>query len=473
MIQIKFFYYSPVDFKILILFKTKGGKMKFSKIFTNGLISFKTFSIVLGIIFINSTNSFSQGWKTIPLPINSVKNAVFFVNANTGFMVGGFPFMFKSTNGGENWTNLNLSLGGSGTLNDVYFVNENTGYAVGYTSEGIVIKTTNGGDNWNLITPGTTKRNLTCVHFFNADNGIIGSSANAGPGQNDTAFFITSNGGNNWTKVTIDTTTSIYAMSFPSQSLGFSVGGHFTVGQNYHNFYSSSNSGLNWTYNSPDAAGILNSVYFTSTSTGYAVGRGNFSIAIKSTDAGVNWTAMTTNSQTLEYRDVFFTSELTGYIVGSSTGSVNIQATTDGGNNWFTQFGSSTTLNVQSIFFMDENTGWVCGTGPNILKTTDGGGTVSISTVSSEIPEDYSLEQNYPNPFNPTTKIDFNISKKGFVSLKVYNSQGKEVADLVKTDLTPGSYSYEFNAISLPSGMYFYRLQTNNFMETKKMLLLK
>jgi hypothetical protein len=98
---------------------------------------------------------------------------------------------------------------------------------------------------------------------------------------------------------------------------------------------------------------------------------------------------------------------------------------------------------------------------------------VGISLISSTVPNDYKLEQNYPNPFNPSTKINFSISKPGFVNLKVYDIAGKEVANLVNEKLQTGIYSYEFNAAGLSSGIYFYTLKTDNFTNTKKMVLVK
>jgi len=85
----------------------------------------------------------------------------------------------------------------------------------------------------------------------------------------------------------------------------------------------------------------------------------------------------------------------------------------------------------------------------------------------------YSLDQNYPNPFNPNTKISFNIKESGFVNLTIYNSLGKEIKNLVNENLERGNYTVDFNAENLPSGIYFYKLQTGNFVDIKKMLLVK
>jgi hypothetical protein len=86
---------------------------------------------------------------------------------------------------------------------------------------------------------------------------------------------------------------------------------------------------------------------------------------------------------------------------------------------------------------------------------------------------EYSLGQNYPNPFNPTTTINYSIKSAGDVSLKVYDILGTEVASLVNEVKEPGNYSVTFDAANLPSGMYVYILSINNFIYTKKLILLK
>ena len=85
----------------------------------------------------------------------------------------------------------------------------------------------------------------------------------------------------------------------------------------------------------------------------------------------------------------------------------------------------------------------------------------------------YELSQNYPNPFNPSTKISFQIVETGFTSLKVYDVLGNEVTTLVNEELQNGKYEYDFDVIGLTSGIYFYKLQSGEFVETKKMMLLK
>ncbi len=91
----------------------------------------------------------------------------------------------------------------------------------------------------------------------------------------------------------------------------------------------------------------------------------------------------------------------------------------------------------------------------------------------SSIPDKYSLSQNYPNPFNPVTAIKYSIPNEGFVSLKIYNVLGSEVATLVNEFKNAGSYNVSFNAENLSSGVYYYKLKSGTFVETKKMILLK
>jgi len=89
------------------------------------------------------------------------------------------------------------------------------------------------------------------------------------------------------------------------------------------------------------------------------------------------------------------------------------------------------------------------------------------------MPTEYVLYQNYPNPFNPRTNIGFRIADRGFVSIKVYDVLGKEIATLVNEEKPAGNYEVEFDATNLTSGIYFYQLKAGNLIETKKMLLLK
>ena len=96
-----------------------------------------------------------------------------------------------------------------------------------------------------------------------------------------------------------------------------------------------------------------------------------------------------------------------------------------------------------------------------------------VSTDRSTIVKSFSLSQNYPNPFNPSTTISFRLPSKSFVSLKVFDIMGREVATIVSGEMPAGSYSQQWNASNMSSGIYFYRLQAGTYLETKKLILLK
>ncbi len=96
-----------------------------------------------------------------------------------------------------------------------------------------------------------------------------------------------------------------------------------------------------------------------------------------------------------------------------------------------------------------------------------------VKEENNNLPSNFSLEQNYPNPFNPTTVINFSIPKNYMVSIRVYDILGNEVANLMNEEKTAGSYSINFNASKLSSGVYFYRMQAGSFVKTKKLILMK
>ena len=136
--------------------------------------------------------------------------------------------------------------------------------------------------------------------------------------------------------------------------------------------------------------------------------------------------------------------------------------------------GHGTTTEIQEYTFIDENV--EAGNYYYRLKQIDFDGSFEFSDeieIDVVIPIEYSLSQNFPNPFNPSTIIKYSIPDEGLVTLKVFTAIGEEVISLVSEVKQPGVYEVEFNASTLPSGIYFYRLQAGSFIETKKMVLLR
>ena len=108
-----------------------------------------------------------------------------------------------------------------------------------------------------------------------------------------------------------------------------------------------------------------------------------------------------------------------------------------------------------------------------VLFLFNEGATTSVKKEITTHPEEYRLSQNYPNPFNPSTTISFSIPTQSFVSLKVFDSIGNEVATLVNGELSAGNYTKQWNPDHIPSGVYFYRLQAEKFTTTKKLVFIR
>ncbi|MDP2302407.1 MAG: T9SS type A sorting domain-containing protein [Ignavibacteria bacterium] len=136
--------------------------------------------------------------------------------------------------------------------------------------------------------------------------------------------------------------------------------------------------------------------------------------------------------------------------------------------------GNGTTSITQSYNFIDNSA--VSGKYLYRLKQIDLDGTINYSNkveVDASIPNDFVLYQNYPNPFNPTTTIKFALPTDSKVLLEVFNVMGKKVKTLINSELKSGYHNYEFNANTLSSGIYFYKLNAGKFSSIKKLILLK
>ncbi|MBS1516892.1 MAG: T9SS type A sorting domain-containing protein [Bacteroidetes bacterium] len=137
--------------------------------------------------------------------------------------------------------------------------------------------------------------------------------------------------------------------------------------------------------------------------------------------------------------------------------------------------GNGTTSTPKIFLYTDKNV--PAGNYNYRLKQIDFNGNFEYHNLNSEvvvgIPGNFELSQNYPNPFNPETKISYQIPRDAYVSLKVYNNSGKEVATLVNNSVSAGYYTVNFNAANLSSGIYFYKLETEGFTKVMKMAVVK
>jgi len=182
----------------------------------------------------------------------------------------------------------------------------------------------------------------------------------------------------------------------------------------------------------------------------------------KSTDAGLSWVLLGNYSGSTPL-NAYFINASTGYVVNSSS---ELKMTTDGGTSWVNQ-----TIPASGSFADITGSGsFAIIAGRKIATNT----TVSIQQISNEVPAAFSLEQNFPNPFNPATTFNFSLPSSAVVSIKIYDIAGREV-DIIANSVTmsAGTYSVNYSAERLSSGIYFYRITANEYNETKKMVLTK
>ena len=416
----------------------------------------KLLLIIICLIF--SQNSFSQ-WSLQNSGTNVTLYSVFFVDQNLGWATGfeqqSFGKVTLTTNGGLNWYSQSINMHYPFSL---FFIDENTGWIAGWAT-GLppntpLSKTTNGGISWiNINAPGTFSY-FRSVFFINQNTGwAVGGKS---------CIIKTTNGGINWTIQKGSYYGYVYLESvyFIDQNKGWCVGGDRDT------ILTTSDGGVNWFDQSIVTSNRLLSVYFVNQNTGWCVGYNG--TVLKTTNSGLNWNYQTVGNYRLT--SVYFTDPDNGWISGLNNSGI-IYRTSNGGSNWFVQYNG--TFNIHSMCFVNQNTGWAVSSGGQIIKTTNGGGTVGIQNILSEIPSSFLLSQNYPNPFNPTTNIKFDIQKTSPTKLIVYDALGREVATLVDELLKAGSYQVDWDGSKYTSGVYFYTLQTGDFIETKKMLLLK
>ncbi|HWQ80700.1 MAG TPA: YCF48-related protein [Ignavibacteria bacterium] len=423
------------------------------------------------------------------------RTRVFFLNDINGWAVDTYGYVIRTTNGGTGFQSQRIL---TDTLSQVKFISSTLGMIS--ADSGRVFKTVNGGVNWTLINTGVTN-NLTGLHYESPTKAYACGSS---------GIILTSvNGGTAWNSQTISQ-NDLYEMVFAQNtSAGWVVGefgtaakrvneetmicvgsGTAQVAYPFFSYYMDSRTDMLYTAAEITAAGggmsLITQIGFFFDSLSVQPLNG-FTIKMQNTD----------QVSLSEFVSTGWSTVFTGTYVPSGLGTQFILLNTPfayaQGSNLLVEIcfnNSSYTLNsfvrgtvaAGKTFHnhadlntgngcLDLTTGSVMNTRPNICfianPITNGG------DPSNNLPKTYSLHQNYPNPFNPVTKIKFEIPKSSFVSLRVYDILGREVSVIVNETKQAGSYIIDFDASKLTSGIYFYRLNTQTFSDTKKMILIK
>jgi len=404
--------------------------------------------IILFTISLFHTSLLAQ-WLQQTLPVSGQINDLVFLNKDTGFAALDNSNFLRTTNGGTNWTltsNFRILV-----LNKIDSV---TAYGMGVVNSKIY-RTFNGGTTWDSVSPAGS---MCWISFISRDTGWISTLG---------GIYKTTNGGTS--AVFISNQQSCGKLTFLKTKYG---------NENYgwvinSGLFKTTNSGVNWSNITGISINAIN-LFFLNKDTGWVTERppaDNYKILF-TTNAGVNWITQYTNSISISY--LFFVTFLKGWC-GTDT-SNTILATVNGGLTWGKQ--TIPIINSGHTFFVDSLVGWTSNgfNFNNLAKTTNGGGNITYSAVepiSNEIPNYYTLKQNYPNPFNPVTIIEFSLPKRSLVKLIIYDVLGRVIEVIANEELSAGTYKASWNAEKYSSGLYYYKLITENYTETRKMVLLK
>jgi photosystem II stability/assembly factor-like uncharacterized protein len=295
-------------------------------------------------------------------------------------------------------------------------------------------------------------------------------------------IFRSSDNGLNWTAVYTDSRPSFRITSF-----AFNVNGHIFAGANandgslstkFGDILRSTDSGESW---QPVSAGLpfnrnIDCLAINSRGQIFAGMEGIFPSAkgiFRSTDNGETWTQVNPDA-----KPISLVINTKGHIFAGAVGDIHDQRisevlrSVDNGDTWVPV---NAGLSNSHIFALAINAD------DRLFAGTDGGGvfrsifsTTSVKDKIAKSPTAFVLKQNYPNPFNPSTTIQFSLPRSGYVTLKVYDMLGAEVATLVAENLFAGKHQVEWNAGALTGGVYFYRLQqAGGAIQTKKLILVK
>jgi hypothetical protein len=257
----------------------------------------------------------------------------------------------------------------------------------------------------------------------------------------------------------------LWDIDFPisgASLIGYAVGENGTILKTF-------NGGLSWPAQQSGTSVRLNGVYFLDLDFGFAVGDNG--TILRTIDGGVP-VELTSFTAIANEKDIIL-----NWTTATEINNRGFEVEKSFNNEWavigFVE-GNGTTTEPKSYSFRDENL--EAGIYKYRLKQIDFDGTYEYSdVVEADItsPIEFELSQNYPNPFNPVTSIQYAISSKQFVTLKVYDILGNEIATLVNEEKPAGKYEVEFSANGLPSGIYFCKLVAGEHNQTRKIILLK
>jgi Secretion system C-terminal sorting domain len=395
----------------------------------------KTFAFT--ILFIALTVQFSDSqWLQASNGIGNRSISSLAANSNNIYAGTKFGGVYSSNNNGATWNQTSLSgyTIGALALNGNY-VFAGLDFGLG------VFLSTNNGVNWVQT---LSNRNVFAL-------AASGSYVFAGTFGSNGGVFRSSDNGTSWTLVLGNLNINSLLIK----------GGYILAGTYWNGVYLSSNNGTTWIQTTLSNADVR-----SMTDNGNIIYAGTYDYGVySSADYGITWIQTSLNTQKVlsmaaDGTRVFAGTEGSGVFVSNDNGATWAQYNQGLGND-----------TVRS--FCTHNNYLFAGTNSRGVWQRQLNQFTGINSISNVNPSEFSLSQNYPNPFNPSTNISFSLPASSKVNLSVFNTAGQQVAELVNENLSAGTYEYQFNAGKLTSGVYFYRLTTDQFTYTKKMILVK
>ncbi len=409
--------------------------------------------------------------------------------------------VWKSTNRGTNWINLNAGL----TLTQFYRIASdpsNVNHVMGGTQDNGTQRTL-GTSNWVAAYGGDGGE--VCFHSQNSQF-ILGETQNNG-------VFRSQNGGASFQSATSGL-TGTGAWVGPLLSHPSTAGVFYTARQQV---FMSNTNGASWFPISTGTSGTIREMAISRTNPNVMYATSGSTI-FKSTDAGTTYNNVTTGlpGRTITSVYVHPDSSNVAVVTYSGFGAGKVYKTTDGAASWINISGNLPDSPVNdvliyypgvstSIYFAAMDIGVFVSSnyGTTWTEMTDGlpntvamhldyhqasnklrigthgrsvwetSNPVGLINYSNEVPAGFSLQQNFPNPFNPVTTIKYDIIKDGLVKLAVYDILGRELKAIINQNQKAGIYTVQFDGTELTSGVYFYKLITEGFSETRKMIIVK
>jgi len=366
-------------------------------------------------------------WETQVSSTSSVLWGVSLVDASIGFAVGDSGIALKTTNGGMNWGR--LTTGTAEILYDICFVNSSTGTAVG--SSRTVLRTDDGGTSWtDQVGGGILGENFWRVKFLDENIGIV---------VGDSCVLRTSDGGSSWANEFVGSLAGINGIALNIGGYDFLVGGSGLIMRRLRDDYG----------NYPPAVSDIPNQSIQQGGRFAPIRVDNYVFDPNDPDSLVIWTWSGNTNLRVTWNPTRRRITVRQPIGWSGSETVTFTAT-----------------DPEGLSDSDVATFKVGATdGPSLLSQVD------EKRVDS-IPREVILDQNYPNPFNPSTVIRYGLPKSGRVRLEVFDVLGQTISVLVDEEQEPGYHKVSLDGLSLCDGVYFYRLSTEELVQTKKLTVL-